>query len=174
MLKTCVFVCLTIATLTDSARNEPRQLGPTTTGPESLAAARKYLEGRWTLLEFEVVLTGGETERVYGDGTLTFDRFGNLDIEIRVDEPTARTLGDLGIATTKGVLSTSGRTIVDMQRRTLTYVLPKQLPASLRASPLAQDRPRHWEIEGDVLTLITRGDDLQLASAARWRKLPPP
>jgi hypothetical protein len=55
-----------------------------------------------------------------------------------------------------------------MQNRTLTYIIQGQ-PAS--TGPLAVTRPRYWEVEADLLTLTTRGDDGQAASVGRWRRL---
>lgn len=141
------------------------------TGPGSLAAARKYLEGRWSLLSFEVLPPGKEPVHVKGSGTLTFDGFGNLNVEIRVDEETALALAAAGVPTTKGRLSTSGRTVVDMQARTLAYILEGQPAFGAPSGPLALNRKRHWQVDGDRLTLSTKGDDGQTLSVGRWEKL---
>ena len=148
------------------------QRGPADTGPGTLAAARKYLEGRWSLMSFEVFPPGGQGLRVEGAGTLTYDAFGNLDVEIRVDEKTALALHDVGIPTTNGRLSTRGRTVVDMQARTLTYVLQGQPPLGAPSGPLALNRPRHWHVEGNTLTLTTQDGNGQRLSVARWQKGP--
>ena len=146
------------------------QKGPVDTGPGTLAAARKYLEGRWSLLSFEIAAPGEQRVNIKGAGTLTYDGFGNLDIEIRVDQPTADVLRAAGIPTTDGVFSTKGRTVVDMQARTLTYIVQGQPPRGVAAGPLALNRPRHWEVEGTVLTLTTKSDDGRPTSVARWQK----
>jgi hypothetical protein len=103
---------------------------------------------------------------------LRYDNFGNLDVEIRVDEDTAVRLEDAGIRTVRGVLSTSGRTVVDMQRRVLTYVLDGQPSVGARSGPLALSRPRHWHVEGNILTLTTKDDNGVPLSVARWEKVP--
>lgn len=146
------------------------QRGPVDTGPGTLAAARKYLEGRWSLLSFAIAAPGEQPRAVTGAGTLTFDTFGNLDVEIRVDEATTDALRAAGIPITNGMLSSSGRTVVDMQARTLTYVFQGQPPRGAPSGPLALNRPRHWEVEGNVLTLTTKSDSGQPLSVARWRK----
>jgi hypothetical protein len=66
------------------------------------------------------------------------------------------------------VISTEGRTAIDLQNRTLTYVLEGQAP--LMRGPLGMDRPRHWVVEGDVLTLTTKDDAGQALSVGRWRR----
>jgi hypothetical protein len=153
------------------AASEP-QRGPANTGPGTLAAARKYLEGRWSLMSFEIHPPGKPPVSIKGAGTLTYDGFGNLDVEIRVDDETADVLAAAGIPTTKGTLSTRGRTVVDMQARTLTYVLEGQPPFGAPSGPLALNRPRHWEVTDNVLTLTTKGSDGKPLSIARWQKAP--
>jgi hypothetical protein len=41
---------------------------------------------------------------------------------------------------------------------------------TLVRGPLGTDRPRHWVVEGDVLTLTTKDDAGQPLSIGRWRK----
>jgi hypothetical protein len=164
-------LCLIIVlALVPAASAAPPQKPPVDTGPGTLAAARKYLEGRWSLISFEILPAEGPPVRVSGAGTLTYDGFGNLEVEIRVDATTARTLEEAGIATTNGALSTSGRTVVDMQHQTLTYVLQGELPFGAPSGPLALNRPRHWKVEGDVLTLTTRDESGKTLSVGRWEK----
>jgi hypothetical protein len=154
-----------------SAQRPPKG-GPVDSGPGSIAAARKYLEGRWSLRSFDVFPPGGAPLRLGGAGTLVYDAFGNLDIEIRVDESTATQLEAAGIPSNKGLVSMRGRTAVDMQARTLTYILRGQPPLGAPSGPLALNRSRHWEVEGTLLTLTTRTADGQLLSKGVWEKLP--
>ena len=144
--------------------------GPVQAGPGTAAAARKFLEGRWGLMSFEVLPPGEPPLRVNGSGVLVYDAFGNLDVEIRVDEATARALEGAGISSTRGRISMSGRTAIDMQARTLTYFFAGQAPLGAPSGPLALNRPRYWEVTGNILTLTTRGDDGQPLSIARWQK----
>jgi hypothetical protein len=148
------------------------QRGPATTGPGSLAAARQYLEGRWSLISFDVHPPGRPVIHVEGAGTLTYDAFGNLQMEVRVPPAAVEPLRVAGIATEQGVLSVGGRAAIDMQSRTLTYFTPGQPPLGAPSGPLALNRPRHWEVEGSVLTLTTKGDAGQPLSIARWEKAP--
>ena len=105
-------------------------------------------------------------------GTLVYDEFSNLRMEIRTDEKTAEQLTRAGIQIRGGVLSSEGRTAVDLQNRTLTYILQGQPPVGAVSGPLAVNRPRHWEVTGDVLTLTTKGDKGEALSVGRWKKEP--
>lgn len=170
----CIAVCIGAASgaIADGAPPQIREkAGPTNTGPGSLAAARKFLEGRWSLLSFEVFPPGKPAIQVKGAGTLTYDAFGNLQIEIRVDKATGSQLEQQGIPITDGRLSISGRTAVDMQRKVLTYFLEGQPPLGAPSNPLALNRPRHWQVDGNILTLTTNGDDGKPVSVGRWEKL---
>ena len=147
---------------------KPIKLGAVDTGPGSLTQARKYLEGQWTLESFEIRPPGKPAVTPKATGLLTYDDFGNLAMEIRVDQATSDLLRPMGIELRDGAISSSGRTAVDMQNRTLTYVLEGQAPG---AGPLAMNRPRYWQVEGDILTLTTKDDAGNPASIGRWRKI---
>ena len=146
------------------------KLGPVETGPGTLSAARKHLEGRWALLSYEIRQPDGEMLRLDGEGVLVYDDFGNLDMHIRVDDRTALVLEGAGIRTNDGVLSTKGRTAIDLQARTLAFVLDGQPAYGAPSGPLALNRLRHLEVAGNELTLTTRGDDGRSLSVSRWRK----
>jgi len=151
--------------------NKPIKQGPVATGAGSLAEARKYLEGRWKLVSYQIRPAGRPPIELItgGSGTLSYDGFGNLDMQIRVtDAKIADDLRLAGIPLTGGVLSTTGRTAIDMQAKTLTYVFEGQTNWVTDTSPLSPHRPRHWEVEGNTLTLTTNGSALRkLAPALR-------
>ena len=148
---------------------------PVATGPGSVESGRRFLEGRWGLVSFEVFPPGRTAITLKGEGSLNYDAFGNLEIDIRVPDPKVATeLEFAGIPLTNGRITSSGRAVVDMQARTLTYILEGQpaLISTAQAGPLALTRPRHWEVNGNVVTLSTRGDDGKPVSVARWQKVP--
>ena len=147
----------------------PIKGGPVDTGAGSLTAARAYLEGRWSLESFEVHPAGKPVVTTKGQGTLTYDDFGNLTIEIRVDVATTDLLRAGGIDVQDGKISSSGRTAVDMQKRTLTYMLEGQPAAG--TGPLATSRPRYWQVDGNLLTLTTKDDAGRPTSIGHWRKM---
>jgi hypothetical protein len=150
-------------------RQRPVEGGPVDTGAGTLTSARKFLEGRWTLESFEVRPPGKAPITLKGQGTLAYDASGNLTMNIRTtDEKTSDLLRAAGIDIRDGVIATEGRTAIDMQNHTLTYFLQGQKP--LIKGPLGMERPRHWVVEGDVLTLTTKDDAGQPLSIGRWRK----
>ena len=68
------------------------------------------------------------------------------------------------------MLSTKGRTVIDMQNKTLTYVISGQPPAGAPSGPIGLNRPRYWEVNGNELTLTTKDDNGKPTSVGRWRK----
>jgi hypothetical protein len=74
-----------------------------------------------------------------------------------------------GVDIRDGRIASDGRTAVDMQNKTLTYLIPSQL-AVAGTGPLAMNRPRHWQVDGDVLTLTTKDQAGNPASVGRWRR----
>jgi hypothetical protein len=178
MLRSTVGRMLVLALLAVAAacqpapRIRPVKGGDVNEGPESLVAARKFLEGRWTLESFEVFPPGKPAITLKGAGTLTYDEFGNLRVEVRADEKSADLLRAAGIETRDGTISTDGRTVVDLQNKTLSYVLPGQTVGAPAPGPLSPSRLRHWEVKGDLLILSTWDDNGKPLSTGRWRKVP--
>jgi hypothetical protein len=152
-------------------RTRPVKMGDVDTGPGTLTAARKYLEGRWSLLSFEVHPPGKDPIQLKGSGTLNYDAYSNLDIEIRTDPETGARLGQAGITLDQGVIASHGRVVVDMANHTMTYIVPGQPAPGAPAGPLALSRPRHWEVKGNVLTLTTLDDGGQPLSIGTWQKM---
>ena len=105
-------------------------------------------------------------------GVLNYDDFGNLRMEIRADQASADALRAAGVNIRDGIISTDGRTAIDMQNKTLTYFLEGQ-PATVKG-PLRRrlNRPRHWEVTANQLTLTTRDDSGAPMSVSRWKRTP--
>ena len=141
--------------------------GPTPT----LAEARKFLQGRWALESFEVRPPGKAPIFPKGSGVLNFDDFGNMRVEIRADEASSDLLRAAGINIRDGVISSDGRTVIDVPKKTLTYFVEGQR-SSLQTGggPLALNKPRHWEVTGDVLTLTTKDEAGEPLSISRWKR----
>jgi hypothetical protein len=167
-----VLVGLAGAACAAAPRQRPVKGGDVDTGPGTVAAARKYLEGVWTLLSYEIFPPRQPSIRLNGQGTLSYDSYGNLKMEIRVDDAMAQSLERAGIPTAHGAISITGRTALDMQARTLTYLVDAQPSGMAGSGPLGLNRPRHWQVDGNVLTLTTNGDDGGTVSVGRWQKMP--
>jgi hypothetical protein len=153
-------------------RQKPIPTTPIAGGPGTLQEARQFLEGRWSLLSFEVYPPGGQPVTLKGTGVLTYDNFGNLAMELRTDEATAHRLAEAGLEMPGGTLSTTGRTVIDLPGRKLTYILEGQSAVGVPSGPLATNRPRYWEVDGDVLTLTTRDESGKALSVGKWKKAP--
>ena len=151
------------------------QRGPVDKGPGTLAAARKYLEGTWQLQTYDIMPPGRapiHLTKDTGRGTLVYDDFGNLTMDITVDEPTAKLLAAAGIPTKNGSLYTKGKTAVDMQGRTLRFILEGQPPTGAPSGPIALNKLRHWEVDGNILTLTTKDEAGKALSVGKWQKAP--
>jgi len=138
------------------------------TGPGTLAAAREFLKGRWLLESFEVRLPNEPIVTLKGGGILIYDEMGNLSINIRADEKSADILRAGGVDMRDGAITADGRTAIDIQNHTLTYIIKGQAP--LVKGPLGTDRPRYWAVEGDMLILSTKDKTGQTVSVGRWRR----
>lgn len=169
-VRALLLVSLAVAVTSAPACTYKPRTDPPNTGPGSVKTARQYLEGRWTLVSFAVYPPGASPVQVKGTGTLVYDDFGNLQMDLNVDEASAALLQKAGIPSEKGRFSSSGRTIVDMQGRSLTYVLDGQPVVGGPAGPLAMSRPRYWERDGNTLTLTTKDDKGQPLSVGKWQK----
>ena len=155
---------------TAALRQRPPEGGPVDTGSGTLTAARKLLQGRWMLESFEMYPPGTAATTLKGSGTLLYDGFGNLKMDIRAGQASSDLVRAAGIDIRDGVISTDGRTTIDLQNRTLTYIFRDQSP--LVRGPLSLNRPRHWDVSGDILTLTTKDEAGKTLSVGRWRRAP--
>jgi len=168
----CILIVATLGSYACAAapRQRPIRTSEIQEGTGTLQGARKFLEGRWTLVSFQVFPPNAEPITVPGQGVMTYDDFGNLRMEIRTEQAIADRLERVGVMMESGVLSTDGRTTIDIVNKTLTYVLEGQPPAGVQAGPLATNRPRYWEVAGDILTLTTKDDGGRALSIGKWKK----
>jgi hypothetical protein len=152
----------------------PRQkqlpLGQVEGGPGTISAARQYLEGKWSLISLDVFPPGQAPIHAGATGTMTYDDFANMTVDLKVDNDTARLFQKIGIEAPGGVIRTTGKTLVDMNGRTLSYMLEGQALIRPATHPLDTNRPRYWEREGNTLTLRTKDDKGTVLSVAVWQK----
>ena len=164
-----VVLLVAAAACVEAAGQKPADKAAPAAG--SLTAARKYLEGRWGLESFEVRPPGKPPIMLKGSGVLNYDDFGNLTMEIRAPQETTDLLRAAGLNIRDGVVSTKGRTVIDVPNKTLTYFLEGQRSSfETGGGPLALNRKRHWEVTEDVLTLTTKADDGTPLSISRWKR----
>lgn len=164
-------VLLASTTAYSAVPGQTTATGGRTGSAATLAEARKFLQGRWALESFEVRPPGKAPIFPKGSGVLNYDDFGNMRMEIRADEAASDLLRAAGINIRDGIISSDGRTVIDLQNKTLTYFLEGQR-SSLQTGggPLALNRPRHWEVTGDVLTLTTKDEAGAPLSISRWKR----
>ena len=106
-----------------------------------------------------------------GSGVLNYDDFGNLRIEIRADQATSDLLRAAGIEIRDGVISSRREERDRSAEQNAHLLLEGQRSSNITGGgPLALNRPRHWEVTGDVLTLTTRDDSGAPLSISRWKK----
>ena len=119
-----------LAATTAAVRRHPSQAQPPTGrtggGAPTLAEARKFLQGRWALESFEVRPPGKEPIFPKASGVLNYDDFGNMRVEIRADEASSDLLRAAGINIRDGIISSDGRTVIDVPKKTLTYFVEGQ------------------------------------------------
>jgi hypothetical protein len=143
-------------------------------------AARKALEGKWTLIALSVSTADGKQATPEAAGELNVDEFGNVKLEYRLTEDGRRALERIGVRYPNPVISESGRAAIDPQKGTVTYIgeEAKANPldpdvAARRANPFSLERPRYYAIGADgVLTLTTHHDNGKDAAKSTWKKAP--
>ena len=165
-----VFSLLACMACAAAPRQRPLPIGEVESGPGTTASARKFLEGRWSLVSMDLFPPNEPAIHVVGSGTLLYDNFANMTVDLRIDSATAKMFERIGIAAPDGIISTTGRTLVDMTSRTLSYTLEGQQAVRPAMHPLDTNRPRYWEVEGNTLTLRTKDDTGKVISVAVWRK----
>jgi hypothetical protein len=169
----CVLIVLIAGAFacTPTRHPVPPKGGPVDEGPGSIATARKFLEGRWALESFQVFPPARQPITLKGQGVLTYDAYGNLQMEIRADDDSSDQLRAAGIEIKDNMISSGGRTILDMQHHTIAYVLDGVSMISAPVGPLALNRPRYWEVEANRLTLTTKDDAGTILSVGKWTRV---
>jgi hypothetical protein len=150
------------------------------TGMSTLASARKFLQGKWTLSSLQVSSAQGKSAPIEATGTLVADEFGNLEIIYRLSDAGRKTMESLGVQVATSVLTTSGQVVIDSTQKSITYVAPDAAAkafdpalAAARANPFALERPRYYSVDPKgALRLATRYDDGKDAAVGTWTRVP--
>ena len=70
-------------------RGRPIPLGPIESGPNSLESVRRQFQGEWDLVSAESYGSSGQPVPIKGKGRLTYDAYGNLNVDARFDDAQA-------------------------------------------------------------------------------------
>jgi hypothetical protein len=147
-------------------------------GPNSLESTRRALQGTWTLASLAIVDADGRGTSVDAAGTLTFgDAYGNLDIAYQFSTAGLQTLAAHRIVPAASAISTSGRVVIDVDARQITYVADRtgrtltHSATTGTTNPFAIDKPRYYAIGDDgALTLTTRDEGGRDTTTSRWTR----
>ncbi len=167
--RTLTALSITLVVCGTAACTYKPRTAPPNTGAGTVNQARKYLEGTWSLVSFTIYPPGGAPVEMKGKGTLVFDDFSNMTMTLDADAASAALLAKAGIPMERNRFSTTGKTIVDMQNKTLKYVLEGQHIA-VTTGPMAVERLRYWEVTDNTLTLTTKDDSGQPLSVGKWQR----
>jgi hypothetical protein len=139
-------------------------------GPRTLSEARQYLVGNWTLVSMDVFPASGPPIRNAATGTMVYDEYSNMNVKMVFSEEAARVAESIGIPIVDRVLTTNGRTLIDIGQRSLSYVLEGEPDYRPVRHPLDINLPRYWEASGNTLTLRTRDATGKDLTVSVWRK----
>lgn len=139
-------------------------------GPQTLAQARQYLVGKWTLVTMDVYPPNAPAIKNAATGTMLYDEFSNMTVTMAFNPEAAKLAEKIGIPTKDGVLTTTGRTLIDIGQRSLSYVLEGEPDYRPVRHPLDTNLPRYWEANGNRLTLRTKDTTGKLLTESIWQK----
>lgn len=143
--------------------DRPLKTTPVDTGPGSLEATRRMLEGTWTLASFEAVDAAGKHRPVKASGQLQYDAYGNMTVVGVIEDELVKG---------KVVLDYKGIIIIDPgTKRFYPADLVSGRPVSPGQFPIGTlDKVRSYELSPGSF-VVTYTDDMGKPTAvARWRR----
>ena len=135
---------------------------PIATGPGTLEAERRRLQGTWDLVSFEIDDAAGTPQRLDATGRMTFDEYGNV-----------RTTGSAkqGSEATGRLLGYTGRVVIDHQKKEWRLLEVQADPGTAKPPPeVAADKVRAYEFVGDELKLSLRDASGRVTASVTWRR----
>jgi outer membrane murein-binding lipoprotein Lpp len=156
-----------VAGCSSAPRKRPVKGGDVNTGPGSLEAVRRQLEGQWDLVAVEVLDAAGKAAQRKATGHLSYDAYGNLGITgklLDTDQPQT---------SVSGILAYTGRAVIDPGKSRLVLMdVQSKLPSS-EAIPaeVSPDKVRYYVIEGNTLTLTVKDAAGATTGRTTWRKI---
>jgi len=165
--KTCLVLLLglTIGACASAPLQKPIGAAEAESGPGTLEAVRKQLEGSWTLVSYEI-LQGGRRQRLDAKAEMTYDQFGNLKMIGELKTPGAS--GDRRPA----LLNYSGRAVIDVGKSELHFVVENSgdpLPRAVEA-PVNPENVRHYMFRDSLLELTVSDANGQATGFSTWKK----
>ena len=171
--RTVIILCLllgsTCAVAGCKSSPLPPRTSPAATGLGTLTQARTYLQGNWVLVSMDLFPPNEPAVRAATTGTMVYDEFSNLTVNMTLTPEAARLAERIGIPISGGVVSTKGRAVIDTSHHAISYVLEGQDAVRPATHPLDTNRPRYWETSGNTLTLQTK-DDRARCLTSIWQK----
>ena len=156
-------VALVVGTGCASAPQPAVPGGDANTGPGSEAVQRQ-LEGTWDLVTLAVMpARGAALAPVAAQGTLTYDKSGNLSIEARTSDSYAPEAAQAG-----EVIAFEGKAVIDPAKSEL-----KLSDTTGKVDPkavLPPERRRRYAFEGDLLRLSAVDSAGRVTTTSTWRR----
>ena len=161
---------LGLAACASSPRQRPVSAGDVNTGAGSLEAARRQLEGTWTLTRFEVLDTAGQLTAVRAKAQLTYDAFANLSIKGVLEEP----LPGQKSVTDAPALAYTGKAIIDTVRQemVLTGTQSTVQPDPSIAATISVENRRRYAIADGTLTISVVDSTGRVTSKSTFSRQP--
>jgi hypothetical protein len=152
-------------------RGRPIPLGPVESGPNSLESVRRQFQGEWDLVSAESYGTSGQPVAIKGKGRLTYDAYGNLNVDARFDDAQEQRDGSL-----TRLLSYKGRAVIDVTASRLVLAdMEKASPAGAEVpESMSAANVRYYAFEGDLLTLTIKDPGGRTTAKTTWRRLSSP
>jgi hypothetical protein len=143
-------------------REMPLRTGRVEEGASTLESVRRQLEGTWDLQSFETYPAPGKTVTQKARAVLTYDAYGNMTIDGRLEQPDAA-------ASAAEFLSYKGRIVIDVGTQQLRVVGAEGDNAKLPAEA-STSLARKYAFEGDILTLSMVDSKGQTTAKTTWKK----
>jgi hypothetical protein len=144
-------------------RERPLNIGPVDTGPGSLEATRRALQGTWTLVSLDVLDASGARQPVKATGRLTYDAYGNMTISGTIENDPVKT---------PALLEFKGRIVIDTARKQFyaADLVAGQPVDAAQLAPVSADKARRYELTSDSLTVTYMDAAGRPTATASWRR----
>ena len=144
-------------------RQRPLETSPVDTGPGSLEATRRALEGTWTLISLEVIDGQGARRLVKASGQLIYDAFGSMTVRGLIEE--AGSQNSL-------MLDYEGRIVIDPVRLEFYAAdLVSDRPVNpSQIAPVSPDKVRRYELSGNSLVVTYLDASNTPTAVSRWQR----